>query len=217
MTRSVEEKTMRKKTGIKSLFVDIGGVLLTDGWGNGSRKLAAKAFNLNPEKFESRHNQAFDTYELGKLTIEEYLSRVVFYEERSFTLAQFRKFMFAQSKPYPEMIELIRKLKTCYGLKLAVVSNEAREINSYRIRKFKLNGFVDFFISSCFVHLRKPDADIFRIALDIAQVPANRVVYIENIPMFVHVAEDLGIRGICHTDYKSTCAKLASFGLEVAE
>jgi FMN phosphatase YigB (HAD superfamily) len=100
---------------------------------------------------------------------------------------------------------------------VAVVSNEARELNSYRIRKFKLDGFVDFFISSCFVHLRKPDADIFRVALDIAQVPANQVVYIENLLMFVQVAEGLGIRGIFHTDYKSTCAKLASFGLEVAE
>jgi len=208
---------MKKTTAITCMFLDIGGVLLTDGWGHVSRKLAAKAFDLNPEQMESRHNQAFDTYELGKLTIKEYLSRVVFYEERPFTPAQFRKFMFAQSKPYPKMIELVRKLKARYGLKVAVVSNEARELNSYRIRKFKLDGFVDFFISSCFVHLRKPDADIFRVALDIAQVPANQVVYIENLLMFVQVAEGLGIRGIYHTDYKSTCAKLASFGLEVAE
>jgi len=217
MSRSTEGKTMKKATAITCVFLDIGGVLLTDGWGHVSRKLAAKAFDLNPEEMESRHNQAFDTYELGKLTIEEYLSRVVFYEERPFTPAQFRKFMFAQSKPYPKMIGLVRELKARHGLKVAVVSNEARELNSYRIRKFKLDGFVDIFISSCFVHLRKPDADIFRVALDIAQVPANQVVYIENLLMFVQVAEGLGIRGICHTDYKSTCAKMASFGLEVAE
>jgi len=208
---------MKKSSSITALFLDIGGVLLTDGWGHESRKLAAKAFDLNPEEMGNRHNQAFGTYELGKLTIEEYLSRVVFYEERPFTPAQFRKFMFAQSKPYPKMIELVRRLKARYGLKIVVVSNEAQELNSHRIQKFKLDGFVDFFISSCFVHLRKPDADIFRVALDIAQVPANQVVYIENLLMFVQVAEGLGIRGICHTDYKSTCAKLASFGLEVAE
>jgi putative hydrolase of the HAD superfamily len=208
---------MKKNGSITALFVDIGGVLLTDGWSHESRKLAARTFDLNPEEMESRHNQAFDTYELGKLTLEEYLSRVVFYQKRSFTRAQFRKFMFAQSKPYPEMIELVRRLKAQYGLKIVVVSNEARELNSHRIRTFKLDGFVDFFISSCFVRLRKPDADIFRVALDIAQVPANQVVYIENLPMFVQIAEGLGIRGICHTDYKSTCAKLAFFGLEVAE
>ena len=95
-----------------------------------------------------------------------------------------------------------------------MVSNEARELNSHRIRKFKLDEFVDSFISSSFVHVRKPDVDIFRLALDIAQAPARRVVYIENTPMFVKIAEGMGIRSILHTDYKSTCAKLASFGLQ---
>jgi putative hydrolase of the HAD superfamily len=208
---------MTENTGRTCLFLDIGGVLLTDGWGHGSRKLAAKEFDLNLEELENRHKQAFETYELGKLTMEEYLNWVVFYEERLFTPAQFREFMFAQSKPYPKMIELVCQLKTRYGLKIAVVSNEARELNSHRIRKFKLDGFVDFFISSCFVHLRKPDADIFRITLDIAQVPANQILYIENTPMFVQIAEGLGIRGILHTDYSSTCAKLASFGLKNEE
>jgi putative hydrolase of the HAD superfamily len=122
--------------------------------------------------------------------------------------------MFAQSKPYPEMIELVRKLKAKHGLKIAVVSNEARELNSHRIRTFKLDKFVDSFVSSCFVHVRKPDADIFRLALDITQAPTWQVIYIENTPMFVQVAEGLGIRSILHTDYRSTCAKLASFGLQ---
>ena len=204
---------MKKAIPITTLFVDIGGVLLTDGWVHEYRKLAAEKFDLNPEDMEKRHYQAFDTYELGKLSIEEYLSWVVFYEERPFTISQFQEFMFAQSKPYPQMIELVRKLKTKYGLKIVVVSNEARELNSHRIRKFKLYEFVDSFISSCFVHVRKPDADIFRLALDIAQTPAGQIVYIENTPMFCQIAEGFGIRSILHTDYNATCAKLASFGL----
>jgi putative hydrolase of the HAD superfamily len=163
---------------------------------------------------EDRHHLTFDTYEEGKLTLEEYLGRTVFYEQRPFTPAQFRRFMFAQSKPYPEMVELIAKLKARYGLKIVVVSNEGRELNSHRIRTFKLDGVVDSFISSCFVHLRKPDADIFRLALDVAQVPASQVVYLENTPMFVQVAEGLGIRSILHTDYGSTRLKLALLGLQ---
>lgn len=207
---------MKEKTRIKYLFVDIGGVLLSDGWVHEFRKLAAKKFDLDAEEMEKRHNQAFDTYEEGKLTITEYLNRVVFYEKRPFNPAQFKKFMFDQSKPYPEMIELIRRLKAQYGLKIIVLSNEARELNAYRIRKFKLNEFVDFFVSSCYVHLRKPDEDIFRLALDTARAPVRQVVYIENTPMFVKIAEGLGIRSILHADYKSTRAKLASFGLEAA-
>jgi putative hydrolase of the HAD superfamily len=204
---------MKRIAPITALFLDIGGVLLTDGWDHHARKRAARNFKLELAEMEDRHHLTFDTYEEGKLTLQEYLGRVVFYEERPFTPAQFRKFMFAQSKPYPQMIELVRKLKAKFGLKIAVVSNEGRELNAYRIRKFKLDGFVDSFVSSSFVHVRKPDADIFRLALDIAQVPARQVLYIENTPMFVQIAEGLGIRSILHTDYRSTCAKLASFGL----
>ena len=199
---------------ITHLFLDIGGVLLTNGWGRESRQLAAKEFNLDLAEIEDRHHMVFDTYEVGKLSLEEYLKRVVFYEKRKFTPTQFQKFMFAQSKPFPQMIDLVRELKTKCGLKIAVVSNEGRELNSYRIEKFKLTDFVDFFISSCFVHFRKPDADIYRIALDIAQVTPKQVLYIDDRLMFVQIAESLGIRGIHHADYESTRKKLTSFGLE---
>jgi putative hydrolase of the HAD superfamily len=208
---------MKRAVPVTTLFLDVGGVLLTDGWDHHARKRAAMKFKLELAELEDRHHLTFDTYEEGKLTLEEYLDRVVFYEERPFTQAQFREFIFAQSKPFPKMIELVRRLKARYGLRIVVVNNEARELNSHRIRKFKLDAFVDSFISSCFVHVRKPDADIFRFALDIAQTPARKVVYIENTPMFVQIAEGLGIRSILHTDYVSTCAKLASFGLQSDE
>ena len=208
---------MKRSAPVTALFLDVGGVLLTDGWDHHARKRAAAHFKLELAELEDRHHLTFDTYEEGKLTLEEYLGRVVFHQKRPFTRAQFRRFMFAQSKPYPEMIELIRELKAKFGLKIAVVSNEARELNVYRIRKFKLDGFVDSFVSSSFVHVRKPDADIFRLALDIAQAPARQVVYIENTPMFVQVAESLGIRSILHTGYRSTRAKLASLGLQPDE
>lgn len=104
------------------------------------------------------------------------------------------------------MIELAAQLKSRHGLKVFVVSNEARELNLYRIRKRS--------IFSSFVHVRKPDVEIFRLVLDISQAEAKRVLYIENTPMFIEIAKELGIKGILHTDYKSTRAKLASFGLE---
>jgi putative hydrolase of the HAD superfamily len=208
---------MKRSAEIRTLFLDIGGVLLTDGWDHHARKRAAKNFKLEWTEIEARHHLTFDTYEEGKLTLEEYLGRVVFYRKRPFTRAQFRRFMFAQSKPYPEMIDLVAQLKVRHGLEIVVVSNEARELNVHRIRKFKLDGLVDSFISSCFVHIRKPDADMFRLALDISQAPARQVVYIENTPMFVQIAEGLGIRSILHTDYASTRAKLASFGLSNGE
>ena len=208
---------MKKAPAITCLFVDIGGVLLTDGWSHEYRARAAAKFALEPEEFERRHRQAFDTFEVGKLSLEEYLERVVFHQKRAFTRAQFERFMLAQSEPYPPMIELVCRLKARYGLKVVVVSNEARELNAHRIRKFELARFVDVFVSSCYVRLRKPDADIFRLALDLAQVPAGQILYLENTPMFVKIAASLGIRGILHTDYESTRAKLAAHGLSEDE
>ena len=196
------------------MFLDIGGVLLTDGWDHHAHKRAATNFKLNWAETEARHHLTFEIYEEGKLTLDEYLDLVVFHQKRPFSRAEFRRFMFAQSKPYTRMIELVAQLKVRHGLKTAAVSNEGRELNAYRIRKFKLGGIMDAFISSSFVHVRKPDTDIFRLTLDIAQTPTRHVLYIENTPMFVQVAEGLGIRSILHTDYRSTCAKLASFGLQ---
>ncbi len=200
------------KENFTTLFLDIGGVLLSNGWAHESRHLAAAKFNLDIPEMEARHKLTFNTYELGKLTLEEYLNRTVFYEPRSFTKEEFREFMFAQSTAHPEMIELIIALKKKYGLKIAVVSNEGRELNAYRIQKFNLAAFVDFFISSSFVHFSKPDTDIFKVALDIAQVDPRDVIYIEDQPMFISIAESFGITGIRHTNYESTCAALASFG-----
>jgi len=203
------------KTAPTTIFTDIGGVLLTNGWDREGRKKAIKKFKLDPLETEERHHLTFDTYESGKISLSEYLKRLVFYTKRDFSEEDFRKFMFEQSRPFPEMLALIRGIKEKYGIKIAVVSNEGRELNNHRINKFKLNEFVDFFISSCFVHFRKPDADIFKVALDIAQVSPEKVIYLEDRPMFVQVADGLGIRGIIHQDFNTTRKLLADFGWKI--
>jgi putative hydrolase of the HAD superfamily len=205
---------MKTKLSVNTIFTDIGGVLLTNGWDRGSRRRAIDLFKLDPEETEERHHLTFDTYEVGKITQDEYLNRVVFYKKRSFSRKSFRQFMYDQSRPFPDMFALLHRLKKKYGFKVAVVSNEGRELAEYRISQFKLNALADFFIVSSFVHFRKPDADIFRIALDTAQVSPQHVVYIEDRAMFVQVAETLGIKGLRHIDYKSTVKKLEKLGLK---
>jgi putative hydrolase of the HAD superfamily len=196
-----------------ALFLDIGGVLLTNGWDHNSRRLAAEHFALDYEELNERHHLTYDTYESGKLSLKEYLDRIVFYEERGFSHEEFRAFMFGQSKPYPDMIELVKSLKKKYGLKVGVINNEGREVNEYRITTFGLGEFVDFFVSSCFVHFRKPDMDIYRIALDVAQVTPGAAVYIDDRAMFSQVAAGLGLRSITHTGYELTKSELARAGL----
>jgi len=198
---------------ITALFLDIGGVLLTNGWDRQARRQAAERFNLDYDEMDERHHLTYDTYEEGKLSLDDYLGRLVFYQERPFTLGEFKQFMFDQSQPYPDMLNFVSRLKVAHNLKVAVVSNEGRELTVYRIKTFKLGDFVDCFISSCFVHFRKPDPDIFRMALDVIQVPPEQVAYLDDRAMFVEVAQSLGIQGIRHTGYQATRQALAALGL----
>jgi len=200
---------------ITTIFTDIGGVLLSNGWDRKARAEASALFNLDLTEIEERHHLTFDTYEVGKITLDDYLYRLVFYEARSFSVDDFKAFMFSKSFPYPDMIELIRRLKVKYALKIAVISNEGRELNQYRITTFKLNEFIDFFISSSFVHFRKPDADIFKMAIDISQSDLESSIYIDDRMLFVEIAESLGLKGICHVDFKNTEEQLAKLGLYI--
>ncbi len=201
---------------VTTLFLDIGGVLLTNGWDRQARRRAAETFHLDYEEMDERHHLTYDTYEAGKVSLEDYLGRVVFYQERPFTRQAFEAFMYQQSRPYPQMIELFGGLKRRYGLKVAAVSNEGRELNAYRIAKFHLDRFIDFFVSSSFVHFRKPDVDIYRVALDIVQASPEQVAYVDDRALFVEVAGSLGIRSLRHTDYETTCSALADVGLSLA-
>ncbi len=206
---------MQRQNKITTLFLDIGGVLLSNGWGHDFRRQAVDKFHLDLVEFELRHKFLFVLYEEGKVSLDEYLDNVIFYQNRDFTRQEFKEYMFSLTTPDTGMISMVKQMKEKFSLKVIVVSNEAREMNEHRIRKFQLNTFVDFFVSSCYVGMRKPDKNIYQLALDGAQVPAYEIVYIDDVQFFVEVAHDLGIKGIVHKDYLSTCKALEALGLQV--
>ena len=199
---------------ITHLFTDLGGVLLTNGWDRGLRKLVATQFNIDPAEMDERHHLTYDTYEAGKISLSEYLRRVVFWEPREFTEEQVVDFMLTQAKCFPEMIELYKRIKAHNEIKIVVVSNEGRELTADRIERFNLKEFVDIFVVSSYVHFRKPDEDIFRIALDVAQAEPGEVVYVDDRQMFVEVACRLGMREVWHRDLERTRAAFTELGLK---
>jgi putative hydrolase of the HAD superfamily len=202
---------MNPSSSITTLFLDIGGVLLTNGWDRNSRRKAADKFSLDYAEFNERHHLTFDTYEEGKHTLDQYLDRVVFYTNRDFSLDDFKAFMYQQSQPFQQTIDYFLALKKRYNLRFAAVSNEGRELTDHRIQQFKLKELFTVFVSSCFVHLRKPDGDIYRLALDLTGTDPGEVVYIDDRAMFVDEAEKIGIRSICHKDLETTSKTLESF------
>lgn len=193
---------------INTLFLDLGGVVLTNGWDRGCRERASQHFGLDFEDFEQRHSQGYNIYEEGKVSLDDYLNKAIFWKKRDFTPQQFKDFMIAQSKPYPEMLKLISDFKKQYHLRVAVVSNEALDLTEYRIKTFNLTTFVDDFFVSCFLGYRKPDPHIYKIALDVTQVPIGQVLYIDDRKNLIDAASSLGIHGLLHTSYDSTRQKL---------
>ncbi len=198
---------------ITTLFLDIGGVVLTNGWGHEARNNAIAHFKLDSEELNERHHLTFDTYEEGKLTLHEYLKRIVFHKKRLFSEEDFIAFMFSQSRPHTDAINFFKEIKNKYQLKIIAVSNEGRELNAYRITHFKLNELFDAYVSSSFVHLRKPDADIFRMAIDISQSAPEQIIYIDDRNMFVEVAQSLELKGIHYTGLEEAKKQLSEFGL----
>lgn len=200
---------------ITTLFTDLGGVLLTNGWDRAGRARAAEKFGLDAEDCDERHHLTFDTYEIGRLSLEQYLNRVVFNVRRDFSMEEFQAFMFEQSQPMPEMMAFVRDLKRSNHLQVAAISNEGAELAQYRIDTFRLGEFIDAFFISGFLNTRKPDESIFHTALRAMQSTAERSVYMDDRLLFVEVASSLGLNAIHHTSLDETRRAMADLGLVI--
>jgi putative hydrolase of the HAD superfamily len=192
------------KKRITTLFLDIGGVIMTNGWDRNFRQMAIHQFNLEPEEFNLRHKEFYDLYEAGHFSLDEYLKKVIFYKERSFTLESFKDFMFSFSKPYPDMIAYFKNLKEAHNLRVCAVSNEGKELAIYRIHYAHLKDLFDDFFISGFVGYQKPDPRIYQMALDVTQVPKENVIYIDDRESLIEAAAQLGIQGIQQVSLRET-------------
>jgi putative hydrolase of the HAD superfamily len=179
---------------IKVLLVDVGGVLLTNGWDTELRNQTAIHFSLDPNVLQERHEMIFEDYECGKCSFDEYLHHVIFFQPRSFSLEAFKSYVLEASKPYPKAIERVMALKAEHRAKLVVLSNEGREIAEYRFKKFHFHDFVDFFIVSSFVGMRKPDPRIYKLALDLCQEKPENVLYMDDRAEYFDIASHFGIQ-----------------------
>jgi len=193
-----------KIMGIKLLFLDIGGVLLSDGWNHQARAEAAERFNLQLIQIEKDHAVAFPLFENGKITLDQYIDSVIFNEERNFSKAELKDFMFSKSTQLPDFLPWLIEWKKKHQFKIFAINNEGKEFNDYRIKKFGLHQCFDAFISSCEVGFSKPDPAIFKLALGIAQEEANNCLYFDDRAIHVSMAKQLGINAHLHQNFTKT-------------
>lgn len=189
---------------IKVVFFDIGGVLLSNGWGHESRQKAAATFGLDYEEMNALHNFIYNVFEIDGVPLDEYLDTVVFDRPRDFTKAEFKEFMYAQSVELPQMLPWLKAWKKRCDPAVFSINNESRELNEYRIKTFNLHELFDGFFSSCYLKVRKPDPRIFQRAMEITHVAPDECLYFDDRPMLVHTAKKLGINAHRHRDFEST-------------
>jgi putative hydrolase of the HAD superfamily len=200
---------------ITTVFWDIGGVVLTNGWDHNSREAASKAFPIDWEEFRERHDLSFPAFDAGQITLNQYLDRTLFYRTRPFSREDFIAFMYAQSKEYPETRELLHAVSGTGKYFVASINNEPRELNDYRIEAFGLRKDFQVFFSSCYLNARKPEEHIYRLALEVSQRPAESCVFIDDRPLNLESPRKLGMHVIQHKNADETRAQLKSLGVAV--
>jgi putative hydrolase of the HAD superfamily len=200
---------------ITTLFWDIGGVIITNGWDTTARRRAAEVFHLDWEDFQDRHELSFPAFDSGLISLDEYLNRTLFYRARPFTREEFIAFMFAQSKEYPEPRALLEQAARLGKYFIGAINNEPLELNEYRIKTFHLRRDFQVFFSSCYLHTRKPEEMIYRIALEVTQRSAEECVFIDDRPLNLENPRKLGMKTIHYQNAEQLCAELKNCGVEV--
>lgn len=200
-------------SAIQAIFWDVGGVLLTNAWDHTERAQALAQFHLNAEEFNARHEPLVSPFERGKMTLDEYLDQTVFYAQRSFTRDAFRECMFSLSRPFPEILQFAQSFAASNRYLMGTINNESRELNDYRIDKFGLRNIFRIFVSSCFVGLRKPERDIYRLALEVTQIPPDRCCFIDDRAANLEGAAQLGMHTIQMTGLDQLRSDLNKLGV----
>ena len=202
-------------TQIRTLFWDIGGVLLNNAWDRTERKQALTKFNIDEADFQSRHEPLVPSFERGELTLDQYLDQTIFYRLRDFSRDAFRDFMFSLSRPNLESLTVARSLAQSGKYFMATINNESAELNAYRIQTFDLNEIFSLFVSSCFVGMQKPDEKIYRLALQLTQMPAEACCFIDDRPANLEAPARLGMH-VIHMESAAQLQKaLKTLGVDI--
>jgi putative hydrolase of the HAD superfamily len=199
---------------ITAVFSDVGGVLASNGWDRYARHRLVGQYRLDWDEYEDRHELVATAFETGHITLEQYLDRTIFYRARDFSRDQIRQFMFDQSQPRQDSLEIMARLARAGRCFLATLNNESRELNLHRIQRFGLKKYFAVFFSSCFLGVKKPDEEIYAKTLAISQRAPEECVFIDDRELNLEVPKRLGMKTIQFQNAAQLETELKALGLE---
>ena len=203
---------------IRTIFWDIGGVVLTNGWDKGQRSRVLSRLGVNLEAYEEVHERANYYWERGLMTAKEFFAQTVLQANPhlDLTFETLWPQVCAESKVlHAECLDMLSELKEQGSYRLATLNNESRELNEYRLDAFKLRSLFDYFICSGYVHEMKPLPGIFRSAIDVSGFAARTALFIDDKSENCAAAEALGMHVICFKTPRQLCTELAGYGIQV--
>ena len=199
---------------ISALFSDVGGVLATNGWDRYARHRLVGKYKLDGDEYEDRHELVVTAFETGHLTMDQYLERTIFYRARDFSRDEIRQFMFDQSQPKRDSLEIMARLARAGRCFLATLNNESRELNLHRVERFGLKKYFTVFFSSCFLGVKKPDEEIYAKTLAISQRAPEECVFVDDRELNLEVPKRLGMKTIHFRNAAQLEKDLRSLGVE---
>ena len=192
---------------IRAVFFDLGGVILRTEYQAPREHLAEK---LGME-YDDLVKVVFDSesgYQasMGAITPDEHWAAVVKRLKRPASeMEAIRHEFFAGDIIDRTLLEFLRSLRGTY--KTGLISNAWGDLRDYIVRE-KFDDAFDHMIISAEVGAVKPEAKIYKIALEQAGVSANEAVFVDDFAVNIEGCEKVGMQGIYFVDAESTLLQL---------
>lgn len=104
-----------------------------------------------------------------------------------------------------DMIALIERYKQTYTI--ALLSNFTSQLNEL-LKKFGIDHLFDVVANSSEIKIAKPSPQAFWYTLEQMNLEADQVVFIDDLPLNVKGAEEVGIQGILYENFEQTKQEL---------
>ncbi|HQY90379.1 HAD family phosphatase [Caldilinea sp.] len=195
---------------MQAILFDIGNVLV---WYHHSRTLEAVAllYGVDPARVSALYAKISQAFGLGEITPEQVRALLNEQFDADVSLEQFEQAFSAGITRNEDALSYAAGLQVDGELLIGAISNtNASHVAWLDVHIPELKQF-ELVIMSNEVGLLKPNPDIFELALELLNLSAGQVLYIDDSAENVATAHQLGMKSFTHIDWEQTRARIADW------